>query len=64
VYATCTVRTEENEEVIRGFLEAHPDFHQLEAPMPPELRRGPALVTLPHRHGTDGFYGAVLQSGG
>ena len=61
VYATCTVRPEENEEVIRGFLEAHPEFGQVEAPVPADLRRGPALVTLPHRHGTDGFYGAVLE---
>ena len=32
-------------------------------PSAPELRHGPALVTLPHRHGTDGFYGAVLERG-
>ncbi len=61
VYATCTVRPEENAEVVRGFLEAHPEFHQVEAPVAPELRQGSALVTLPHRHGTDGFYGAVLE---
>ena len=63
VYATCTVRPEENDEVVRGFLEAHPEFRQVEAPVAPELRQGPALVTLPHRHGTDGFYGAVLERG-
>ncbi len=61
VYATCTVRPEENAEVVREFLEAHPEFRQVESPVAPELRHGPALVTLPHRHGTDGFYGAVLE---
>jgi len=61
VYATCTVRPEENAEVVRGFLEAHPEFHQVEAPVAPELRRGPTLVTLPHRHGTDGFDGGVFE---
>ena len=63
VYATCTVRPEENEDVVRGFLEAHPEFVQVEAPVPPELRRKAALVTSPHRHGMDGFYGVVLKSG-
>ena len=61
MYATCTVRPEENDEVVRQFLEAHPEFRQVEAPVAPELRQGLALVTLPHRHGTDGFYGAVLE---
>ncbi|HZJ54589.1 MAG TPA: RsmB/NOP family class I SAM-dependent RNA methyltransferase, partial [Myxococcaceae bacterium] len=60
VYVTCTVRPEENEDVIRAFLETHPELAQVEAPVPPELRRGSALVTSPHRHGMDGFYGAVL----
>ncbi|HET9158558.1 MAG TPA: RsmB/NOP family class I SAM-dependent RNA methyltransferase, partial [Myxococcaceae bacterium] len=60
VYVTCTVRPEENEDVVRGFLQVHPDLAQIEAAVPPELRHGPALVTSPHRHGADGFYGAVL----
>jgi len=60
VYATCTLRREENEDVVRAFLEVHPEFAQIEAPVAEPLRRGPALVTLPHRHGADGFYGAVL----
>ena len=61
VYATCTVRPEENAEVVRGFLEAHPEFHPVDAPVASELRHGPDLVTLPHQHGMDGFYGAVLE---
>ena len=43
------------------FLEAHPELEQVEASVAAELRQGPALFTSPHRHGTDGFYGAVLQ---
>ena len=61
VYATCTVRPEENEEVVRAFLEERPEFHQVEAPVVPELRHGLALVTLPHRHGADGFYGTAFE---
>ena len=60
VYVTCTIRPEENEDVVDAFLEAHPELAQLEAPVAAELRRGPALVTSPHRHGMDGFYGAAL----
>jgi hypothetical protein len=47
----------------RAVLEEHAEFHQVEAPVIPELRHGLALVTLPHRHGADGFYGAVLERG-
>lgn len=62
VYVTCTVRPQENEEVVRAFLEAHPEFQQTDAPVVAELRHGPALVTSPHRHGADGFHGAVLAA--
>jgi 16S rRNA (cytosine967-C5)-methyltransferase len=62
VYATCTIRACENEDVVRRFLEAHPEFAREPAPVPKELRSTEgALVTLPHRHGTDGFYAAVLR---
>ncbi len=61
VYVTCTVRPEENEDVVRAFLEARPELRQVEAPVPSELRHGPAFVALPHRHGTDGFFGVVLE---
>jgi 16S rRNA (cytosine967-C5)-methyltransferase len=61
VHATCTVRSQENEDMVRAFLDEHREFTQVEAAVPAELRRGPALVTLPHRQGMDGFYGAVLE---
>lgn len=74
VYATCTLRREEDEEVARAFEEEHPDFQRA-----PALRaRGDAaeggadapahagllgpegfLRTWPHRHGTDGFFAAA-----
>jgi 16S rRNA (cytosine967-C5)-methyltransferase len=46
VYATCSVLREENEDVARGFLDAHPELQP----------QGEPLVLLPHRDGTDGFY--------
>lgn len=62
VYATCTVRRAENQDVIRDFLTSHADFSREAAPVPEELRSAQGdLVTLPHRNGMDGFYAAVLR---
>jgi 16S rRNA (cytosine967-C5)-methyltransferase len=64
VYATCTLRREENEDVVSRFLEGHPEFALRPAGDPwlsASLRRGPFLTTLPHRHGTDGFFAADLR---
>jgi 16S rRNA (cytosine967-C5)-methyltransferase len=66
VYATCSLLPDENERQVERFLERHPDFAQvpladawtLEGPPPGP---GPALSLTPRRHGTDGFFGAVLE---
>ncbi len=50
VYATCSSEPEENEEVVSGFLETHPSFHQ---PAPP-------ISTRPDRETLDAFFVAVL----
>jgi 16S rRNA (cytosine967-C5)-methyltransferase len=65
VYATCTIRPEENEDLVEQFLTVHPEFTREIAPVPKELRtpRGD-LQTLPHRQGMDGFYAAVLRRRG
>ena len=66
VYATCSILHGENEAQVDGFLERHPAFSTvpvsrawtLEAPVPcPD----PYLVLTPRRHGTDGFFAAVLE---
>ena len=56
VYATCSLEPEENDEVTKAFLAAHPDF-ALDPPpaFPIPLDMDGALRCLPHRHGTDGF---------
>lgn len=67
VYSTCTILRKENEEVVNRFLALHPEFKLL--PAQEMLRRngvalenqGPFLLLLPHRHGTDGFFAAVLR---
>jgi 16S rRNA (cytosine967-C5)-methyltransferase len=66
VYATCSVLPEENEAIVAAFLAAHPQF----APgnVAADLARagialdtGPTLKLLPHLHGCDGFYAAILE---
>ena len=66
VYATCSVRPEENDDVVARFLAAHPGFARGNAAA--ELARagialdtGPDLRLLPHRHGCDGFFAAILE---
>jgi 16S rRNA (cytosine967-C5)-methyltransferase len=49
VYATCTFRREENEEVALAFQGHRADFTPCDAP----------LRLFPHRHGTDGFFAAA-----
>jgi len=66
VYATCSILAEENEAIVDGFLAAHPEFKRLAAA---ELLKkqgialdcGTDMRLLPHVHGTDGFYAAVLE---
>ena len=64
LYATCTLRREENEDVVAAFLEDHRSFALRPATWPglsDELQRGSFFTSLPHRHGTDGFFAARLE---
>lgn len=67
VYATCSVARAENEAVVERFLESGAPFTLLKADEvlgfegAEELVSGPYLRLFPHRHGTDGFFAAVLQ---
>jgi 16S rRNA (cytosine967-C5)-methyltransferase len=66
VYATCSLLAGENEAQVEGFLARHPAYRvvplsevwTLPAPVP---CAGPYLVLTPLQHGTDGFFGAVLE---
>jgi 16S rRNA (cytosine967-C5)-methyltransferase len=65
VYATCSVLPAENEAIVDAFLVAQPAFARVDAAA--ELARagialdtGPVLRLVPHRHGCDGFFAAVL----
>jgi 16S rRNA (cytosine967-C5)-methyltransferase len=68
VYATCSILVEEDEAPVELFLASHPDFALVPVtdvwaaavggacPVP-----GPYLLLTPRRHGTDGFFAAVLE---
>ncbi len=67
VYATCSLLKEENEDQVDRFLAAHPDFALVPvSEVWPDVLEGdcPArdatLRLSPARHGTDGFFVAVL----
>jgi 16S rRNA (cytosine967-C5)-methyltransferase len=66
VYATCSLLEAENREVVDAFLAANPAFtpnpaNAVLAGLGVGLDTGPWLELLPHRHGTDGFFAAVLE---
>jgi len=66
VYSTCTISPAENEAVIGGFLADNPDFASvISTAVPAEMLDGRGMFrTFPHRHGTDGFFGAALTRKG
>jgi 16S rRNA (cytosine967-C5)-methyltransferase len=65
VYSTCTISPLENELLIDDFLGGHPEFAPSEiSSLFPEAvwqDRNNVIQTLPHRHGTDGFFIAALD---
>lgn len=65
VYATCSILPEENEAQVAAFLAAHPTFHVVQlseaAPHLTAAADSDYLSLTPARHGTDGFFAAVLQ---
>ena len=60
VYATCSLLREENEAQIEKFLAQHPAFSV--QPQDKNSALGEPFMRLsPMRHGTDGFFAAILQ---
>jgi len=56
VYSTCTVRREENEDIIDSFLAKNSDFEPVEFAFCGLQSENGRLTLYPHIHGTDGFF--------
>lgn len=67
VYATCSLLPDENEVQVEAFLAAHPDFQAVPlrdtAPQLTDSAHPEHLSLTPARHGTDGFFAAVMVRG-
>jgi len=70
VYSTCSLLALENQQVVEGFLADQPQFEIVPAgdvlatqriEIDHAERFAPWFVMLPHLHGTDGFFAAVLE---
>lgn len=73
VYATCSLFREENADQVAAFLDANKDFALVPAPKvwaeatarlgleTPYPGDGDTLVLTPGKHGTDGFFVAVME---
>lgn len=74
VYATCSLLSIENGDIVHRFLQNHPEFQLVAADTiltAEQVASAPSLMnsegmlqTLPHRHKSDGFFAAVLQREG
>ena len=61
VYATCTIRREENEGVALAFEQSHPELKRARLDVPAELVRDGFLRTWPDLHDMDGFFAAAWR---
>ena len=70
VYSTCTLTREENQSVVKWFLESHGDFALdvipdiSELSLDKETMQSGMIQLLPHIHGTDGLFMARMRRKG
>ena len=62
VYSTCTVLRRENQEIVKRFQKAHPEFELCSFSLPVCEEKVDGMITLlPHIHKTDGFFVAKFR---
>lgn len=63
IYSTCTIRREENDDIVNRFLSDHPCFQAEDFILPGNISsQNGHLQMWPHLHGTDGFYFAKMRN--
>ena len=63
-YSTCTITQEENQGVIRTFLEKHPEYKAIDIKGCEDIQSDeefPSVTIYPHQYQTDGFFICCLQ---
>ena len=60
VYSTCTLNPEENEGVVRAFLDSNPSYELLPFSVGNLNAPSGMLTLVPHIHGSDGFFMAKI----
>jgi 16S rRNA (cytosine967-C5)-methyltransferase len=66
IYSTCSLLSDENEQIADSFLATHADFklvpaNEILSQQQINLDTGKYLKLLPHLHQTDGFFAAVFE---
>lgn len=61
VYSTCTVLPEENEQNVKKFLSAHPEFEALDFAVGEKKSKNGMLDLAPDKDKTDGFFVAKMR---
>ena len=61
VYSTCTLNPRENEEVTDKFIREHKNYEYMKFSVGKISSQEGRITLLPHIHGTDGFYIALIR---
>jgi len=61
VYSTCTLRREENEDIVDRFLSENPDFQAEDFSVSGLESKDGRITLYPHVHNTDGFFISKLR---